>query len=185
MSTVLHNPNTALEKLYLHANHIHDSVMIMSFSDSLANNRRLKKLDCGPFQDRVTFRCHVAFTHILSNNSSILSTYHSNHTLEKLCSESDEEGLHENLRSLLQLNRVYSESQAAHLKIIKVHYSGLDIYMQFFVDMNLSALPHAIAWMARDDNVYQFVRAVPSMLEKVEDKVNTHRLIVLPVFQYV
>ena len=141
LSTVLHNPNTALEKLYLHVNHIHESVT-MSFSDSLANNRRLKELDCGPFQDRVTFRCHVVFTHILSNNSNILSTYHSNQPLEKICSESDEEGLHENLRSLLQLNRVYSESQAAHLKIIKAHYSGLDIYMQFLF------LPHAIAWMA-------------------------------------
>jgi len=176
LSTVLHNPNTALEKLYLHVNHIHESVT-MSFSDSLANNRRLKELDCGPFQDRVTFRCHVVFTHILSNNSNILSTYHSNQPLEKICSESDEEGLHENLRSLLQLNRVYSESQAAHLKIIKAHYSGLDIYMQFFVPPSC----HCLDGRQETTTCINFY----GPLEKVEDKVNTHGLIVLPVFQSV
>ena len=58
-----------------------------------------------------------------------------------------------------------SESQAAHLKIIKTHFSGHDSSMQLFLDMNLTVRPHAMAWMARDDNVYHFLRTVPSLIE--------------------
>jgi len=38
------------------------------------------------------------------------------------------------------------------------------------MDMGLIIRPHAIAWMAREDNVYQFLRAMPSLLEKAERK---------------
>ena len=124
---------------------------MISFSDALANNRRLRVLELWPVQNRVTLTYHAAFAHVFPNNSSILSTCHSNHTLEKLCSESNEEVLQEGLRSLLQLNRVYCESQAARLKIIKMLFSGRDSNTQLFVDMNLSVRLH-VAWMARDDN---------------------------------
>jgi hypothetical protein len=48
----------------MRANSINDDVLI-SFSDALANNCRLRELElcCGPFQDRVTFKFHAAFTH--------------------------------------------------------------------------------------------------------------------------
>ena len=67
------------------------------------------------------------------------------------------------------------ESQAAHLKIIKTHFSGRDSNMQHFMDMDLSVRPHAIAWMARDDHLCQFLRAEPSLVEKFEDQVNKDR----------
>ena len=34
--------------------------------------------------------------------------------------------------------------------------------------MDLSARPHAIAWMARDEHGYQLLRAKPSLLEQFE-----------------
>ena len=42
--------------------------------------------------------------------------------------------------------------------------------MQPFLEMNLSVRPHAIAWMAKDMLVYELLRAMPSLLEKVEDE---------------
>ena len=50
----------------------------------------------------------------------------------------------------MQLNRENSKSQSARLKIIKTHFSGSKINLQFFVAMELQVLPHAIAWMGRD-----------------------------------
>jgi hypothetical protein len=35
--------------------------------------------------------------------------------------------------------------------------------------MAVNVRPHAIAWMAKDMHVYEFLRAMPSLLEKVED----------------
>jgi hypothetical protein len=35
--------------------------------------------------------------------------------------------------------------------------------------MDANVRPHAIAWMAKDMHVYQFLRTMPSLLEKVED----------------
>ena len=82
----------------------------------------------------------------------------------------------EDLKYLLQLNRDNSKSQAARLKIIKTHFSGREINMQPFTKMGLSVRPHAIAWMARDNNLFHFVRAMPSLLfEKVEETARTKK----------
>jgi hypothetical protein len=89
------------------------------FSDTLTNNNKFKELIFNVRSRVVTTVGSAAFIRILCNRSSILSTYHSNHTLEKLCDELNEELLSEDLRSLLQLNRENSKSQAACLKIIK------------------------------------------------------------------
>jgi hypothetical protein len=70
----------------------------------------------------------------------------------------------------LQLNSENIKSQAACLKIIATHFSGQEINMQTFTDMDLSARPHAIAWMAREDNLYHFLWAMPLLLEKLERK---------------
>jgi hypothetical protein len=67
-STVLRNPNSSLEKLDLRGNHINDHVMT-PFADALANNNMLRELG------------YAAFSNILCNNASILSTFHSNHSL--------------------------------------------------------------------------------------------------------
>jgi hypothetical protein len=174
LSNVLRNPNSALEELDLTSNFINDEVMF-SFAEALANNRRLRALKVVTSYDEdtnITFDGYMALTSILRNSSSIMSTYHSNHTLERVWPGSDDENwpfaeslLPEGLISLLRLNRDNSESQAARLKIIETHFSGREINMLPFMGMTLSVRPHAIAWMARDNHLYQFLRAMPSLLE--------------------
>jgi hypothetical protein len=56
------------------------------------------------------------------------------------------------------------------LKITKTHFSGCEINMQPFMNMELSVHPFAIAWMARDNHLHHFLRAMPSLLEKVSKK---------------
>jgi hypothetical protein len=71
----------------------------------------------------------------------------------------------------LKINRENSVSQAARLKIINTHFSGSEIIMHPFMEMNLSVRPYAIAWMAKDERVYELLRAMPSLLEQFEDDV--------------
>ena len=64
-------------------------------------------------------------------------------------------------RCFLQLNQGNSKTEAARRKILMVHSSGI-FDMQPFVDMEMKAMPHDVAWMARDEHgsslLYQFVR---------------------------
>jgi hypothetical protein len=81
------------------------------------------------------------------------------------------------LKSVLQINRENSVSQAARLKIINTHFSGSEINMQPFMEMNLNVRPHAIAWMAKDERGYELLRAMPSLLERIDENVrSTKRL---------
>jgi hypothetical protein len=112
-STVLHNPNSALEILHLRGNCIIDHVMT-SFADALANNNLLRELNLD--LENVSCDGYAAFNNILCNNASILRTYHSNHSLEKLCRTDDKSSLPKNLRSLLRINRENSNNQAARWK---------------------------------------------------------------------
>ena len=124
-----------------------DNAMI-SFADALANNHMLKELDLElNFQvpDRqITSVGYAALSHMLCNKSSILSTFHSNHTLEKIFIKdekrtdplllSDPDGwLPKEVVSLLRINRDNSKNQAARLKIIHTHFSGHEIIMEPFM----------------------------------------------------
>ena len=86
------------------------------------------------------------------NQSSILSTYHSNHTLQKLCPsyQYNDVYLPEDLRSLLRINRESSASDAARCKITNAHFSGSTTKISIFADMKLNVLPIAIAWFGQD-----------------------------------
>ena len=162
LSSVLRNPSSALKKLDLRDNSINDHVMV-SFADAMANNSKLTECIFHHDNCHVTSIGYAVFTHILCNKSSILSTYRSNHTLGKLCYW---EEFPEDVTFLLKLNLECTESQAARLKIIMAHFSGCEINMQPFMEMDLSVWPHAIAWMAKGGNVYDFLQAAPSLLEK-------------------
>ena len=168
-STVLRNPNSALEILDLRGNLINDHVMT-SFADALANNNLLRELNLD--LENVSYDGYAAFNNILCNNASILSTYHSNHSLEKLCHTINESSLPEDLRSLLRINREKSNSQAARIKIIKTHFSGSDINTQIFARMEVHVLPTVIAWMGRDggsdgngDLLFAFLRSMPLLCD--------------------
>ena len=169
---VLRSPKSVLERLNLDRNNPMNDQAIISHADALASNSSLKELelDLCNYSSGVTSEGYAALTRMLCNSSSIVSTYHSNHTTEKLCSLSDECKLPEEVKTFLRLNKENSKSQAARIKIIKTHLSGCEINMQPFVNMELSIHPHANAWMARDYHLRIFVRAVPSLLEKVSTR---------------
>jgi hypothetical protein len=78
--------------------------------------------------------------------------------------------LPEELTSLLQINKYNNMNKAARLKIIMSHFSGNDIKMEPFAKMVVNVRPHAIEWMAKDMHLYEFLRAMPSLLEKVESE---------------
>ena len=146
---------------------INDEVLY-SFAGALANNNKLKGLDPNSvvYYSKVTSNGYEAMTYMLCNTSSILSTFNSNHTLQLFYHKFDQGSLPNELSSLLRLNRESSVSEAARLKIIKSHFSGSEINMQPFMEMNLNVRPHAIAsWMAKDMHLYELLRAMPSLLE--------------------
>jgi len=168
-STVLRNPNSALEKLNLRGNRIIDHVMT-SFADALANNNLLRELNLD--LENVSCDGYAAFNNILCNNASILRTYQSNHSFEKLCRTDDESSLPKNLRSLLRINRENSNNQAARIKIIKTHFSGSNINTQIFARMEVNVLPTVIAWMGRDgrsdgngDLLFAFLWSMPLLCD--------------------
>ena len=164
-SAVLQNPNSALEKVDLGYNSIDDDALI-SFATSLVHNSKLKELilDEDSYEDiNITIVGWAALSNVLCNKMSINATFNSNHTLQGIFDnkELDEPKLPSDLRALLQLNRENTKIEAARRKVIDVHFSGA-FNMQPFVDMNVKEVPHAIAWMARDEHgsslMYKFVR---------------------------
>ena len=89
-------------------NHITNHVTMIMFVEALATNIRLRelKLVIGAIS-AICREGYAAFTHILCNNSSIVYTYRSNHTLGRLLLsiERHERFLPEDIISLLRINR--------------------------------------------------------------------------------
>ena len=171
---VFRNPNSTLEVLDLSNNRIDDQVMV-PLADVLANNEKLKALTIG-YRTDMLFRPHVtsndsgaAFSRMLCNTSSILGTYNSNHTLEKLCREDFDSALPANIMSLLRINRESSKIQAARIKIINTHFSGTCMNTQVLTDMELNVIPIAIGWMGRDGGsngfLFALLRSMPSLCD--------------------
>jgi hypothetical protein len=170
-SAVLLNPNSALEKIDLAYNSI-DNDALVSFANALRHNNKLKELfldaNWGFEEDEeedVTIINWDALSNLLCNESSINATFSSNHILQCVVDpdsdEADESQLPNDLVTLLRLNRENNPTEAARRKILKVHFSG-NFNMQPFINMDLKVLPHAVAWMAKDEHgsslSYQFVR---------------------------
>ena len=164
-SAVLQNPDSALEKINIRYISIGDDVLVL-FVNSLVNNTKLRELLLdGWVEEGVAPINWEALCNVLCNKSSIDATFNSNHTLQRVFhptfAVSDDSQLPSDLRDLLQLNRGSTKFESARRKILKVHFSG-DFSMQPFIDMDWKVLPHAVAWMARDEYgsslLYQFVR---------------------------
>jgi hypothetical protein len=170
-TTVLRSNTLALEKLDLSGNAMPNR--LLSFvAEALANNNTLIELKFGAFDERSSTIDYSAFTLILCNSASIISTYNSNHTLASLIHEYNELKPPV-LISLLKINSENSKSQAAGLKIFKTHFVRRNINLQPFMDMESSILPVAIAWLTKYEYLnckgfsllYRLIRAMPSLLE--------------------
>ena len=108
-----------------------------------------------------------------------MSTYRSNHTLEKLSRDEYHDKLPYDLRSLLDLN---GERQSARLKIIETHFSGSEINAQIFVDMESKVLSTAIAWMGQDggnngisDVLFAFLKSLPLLCDMKKESKKSQR----------
>jgi len=170
LSNVFREP-TALEKVDMESNSYTGDVLI-SFANSLMTNNKLKGLYLDGGVD-IEASAWDFFSRSLCNQSSVADTYNSNHTLQSLFDPNaawiDDDGndvdsppsFPPRLTSLLQINKENSRGEAARRKIFMVHFTG-DFSLQPFFDMNLKALPQAVAWMAKDDPglslLYQYVR---------------------------
>ena len=109
-----------------------------------------------------------ALSNVLCNKSSIDATYQSNHTLEKFTGSAGE-NIPFGTASLLNMNRNPNKFEVARQKIIESHFLTGRQDAQIFLDMDLNAMPIAIAWMCRDDigflPLYEFLRKMPSLFE--------------------
>lgn len=143
------------------------------FASVLSRNNQLWKflsVDSGNL-GQISSVGYDAFSRMLCDTSTILDTYpHSNHTLANTgCWRLMQAGLqHTDMCSLLSINQKHSICQAACIKTIRSHFSGIDINTQVFSVMKLCVLPTAIAWMGHNNGshggrnlMFEFLRKEP------------------------
>jgi len=179
LGTVIENSNSTLEVINLSGNSISSDVLV-SFANSMSNNKTLKGLYLGAYMqpdNPMVLAINAAadsFARLICNESSIMDTYNSNHTLgylirPDLIRDRSEDHIPPRVLTPLHLNRNDNKAVSARRKIIYSHFSGAELNMQPFIDMDLEMFPHVIAWMARDEHggslLYQFLRGIAPMLD--------------------
>ena len=173
-----------LEELWISAdfqidNDQRDDV-VAAFASALARNTSLKELRITLFEHDgedlvnilffITDEGCAALANLLCNKTSIETIHGSNHTLEK-CKSLSEEHLQNNdcLAACLQLNGNANKAEVARRKIISFHFSDGEDNIQDLHDFQLTMMPHALAWMGRDDAdlslMYRFVQSAPSLFQ--------------------
>jgi len=191
LATLLGDNNCNLQSLSLTRNYNLSNNGAIAIVSSLANNTTLNKL----YIQNYSINTRVAkdvFTELLCNTSSIMDTYHSNHTLHTVLAPDSH-----TFDSLLKLNKGTNKRHVAIKKILKYH-PNIDMTPLFELDMkegeqNLKGLPYVIALFGvgatevsveyNRDNIqarklsaiYQFAQAMPLMFMprshvKVDDK---------------
>ena len=154
----LDNPNLALEELNSNYNNINDDTLI-ALTNALINNKTLKRLYIEEYSDEqddfdgeddlITNRGWDAVSNLLCNRTSIMDTYHSNHTLQDLCDYIPDD----DLRSYLDLNRNKDKAEISRQKVLQTHFSGSEdgdtSNMQELLDIELETMATAIAWIGR------------------------------------
>ena len=156
LSDYFRSPSFELRELDLDENYINDESVI-TFTNVLEHNKTLKCLslrECHDENDNlsITKRGWAAVSTLLRNESSIMDTYNSNHTLQILGRFFPPEEIGDDLSSLLDLNKNWDKVEIARQKILQTHFStedGATSKMQELLDMELEMLPAAIAWMGR------------------------------------
>ena len=172
--SLLEQPNSSLENLYLNNNIIGDEGALI-FADALARNSKLMTLSLS--NAGITAKGWSCFSKVLCDNSSINNTFLSNHTLLSLCFSSA--SLPADVTSSLALNRSNDDKRQVAMEKILKHHRHFD--MQPFFEWDLKVLPIAIDWFDQarsientDETVidkqklgaiYQFIHAMPEVFE--------------------
>lgn len=168
-AVILQNPRVMLETLNLRFISDAPSDIARYIAEALANNNQMKELTISPIMEM------GAFLPALCNTASIMSTFNSNHTLERLRGgQYGQNTPPANVMSLLHINGDNGRYAAARLKIIHTHFCGTNIGTQPFMVMELGVLPQAVAWAGKDVSgrslMYQLIRSLPFMFERVQGK---------------
>jgi len=188
LSGFFQSPNFALETLGLSDNNIDDDTLI-GFTNALTQNTTLKML--GLYQESasdsedtdddifITGRGWAVITTLLCNKSSIVDTYHSNHTLCDVSAEVRPD----DLLSYLELNKNEDKTEVARQKILQTHFSDdTTSNIQDLLGMDLEAMPIVMAWAGRPPvgwsgmNVsglslmYSLLRRVPDLFDSSAQK---------------
>jgi len=151
LATLLADSNCNVHTLSLGDNQIGNEGA-NTLVNSLVSNNKLKKLELG-LSEFEQSQVEDAFTGVLCNTSNINSIHSSNHTLEKLSLNLDEEetmGIQ--LASLLKMNKGNNKKYVAIKKILQ-HHPNIDVDQLFEWgsgdERNLMALPYVIDWFDR------------------------------------
>ena len=165
---------------------------VQAIAGALGENDTLKEIIID--EDNITSTGWKTFAALLSNPASIMDTYNSNHTIQKLLHTSwysrreddyeeremrwQKDILGDELYSLLRVNTLCNKSDAARVKIILRHLTE-DFSMEPFASMNVVTMPYAMAWMGKRNPdiaslypfadadlclMYKFVRGVAPVL---------------------
>ena len=178
LSTLLSSPNCSLTKLNLCWNEIKDDGVIL-FANALANNNSLLELRLATYDfDHVTETGWSALANILCDRTSIDTAYTSNHTLHEVLKDEEDEGndmnvIPDDLAELLEINEMYTKSEAARVKIIKyiLFEDDGDIDVGVFVGMELNEIPSAMSWMGKEKDdiglsvLYELCKSLPCLFE--------------------
>jgi len=130
----------------------------VALSAMLEGNQTLEELILDDFDSPrlSTAGCKAFLRLLLGNDSgSIMDTFNSNHTLQRLFSsdyfgEQGNESLPEDLQLSLRINTLCNKADAARFKIILGHnFTKGDFSPEPFDNMDLSVMPHVLAWMGR------------------------------------
>ena len=170
LSTLLQYPGSNLKILFIPDNGINEEVAV-SFANALSNNTSLKTLALFGFLgtpiSSISSRGIEVIGNLLCDKSSIESIYSSNHTLQQLYWSDIH--LHTDLMSFFKLNQNDNKAEVARQKILQYHFSNGDNNIQDLVDMSLNVIPHAIAWVGRDDTarslLYRLIHGMPSLFD--------------------
>ena len=170
LASILRNPKSELVELDIAYSNSMNNTALASIADALRGNNKLKEM---PLEWDRHLRCITNWkplTNVMCDKSSIKATFDSNHTLERLGTNSKVGGysfsegvlgLPSELRNLFLLNRNLDPVEAARCKIIETHFSG-NFSMNPFLDMETKVLPQLMAWMAKDNRgtalLYHFIR---------------------------
>ena len=146
-------------------------------SAALAGNEKLKDISFETYECEITSAGWKGFSTLLSNNSTIMDTYYSNHTLQNLLKKSryrdeddEKKTLGDELFTLLKVNTLCNNKfDAARLKIILAHLQG-NFSMDTYADMDLALLPRVLAYAGKTNDavasVYKYAEKDTGLMYK-------------------
>jgi hypothetical protein len=167
-SNCLRSSNSPLEFLNLRSCSIDDESASIIFS-ALTSNSALKILHMRCDHRYTTARVWGVLSRTICDTPSIDSiAFSSNHTIHTIDICSEEEGVPEDLISLLEMNKNDTNAGSARLKILKYKFSEEKSSMHIFARMPEAVLPCAIGWVGKDRHgysaMYNLLRCLPSVV---------------------